>query len=268
MKFTLVKRGSSTNMDRSTNSPIKQHAVVQNFQKAFTETMAPTKRPNTAAVRRSSAGNAKRVLDFDEQTIDASVNVDVCTDFPIKEKSKAKPKSKSKPRVRPTKAKKCNAPTEISKTVVADVVPTIDDIFEFVAEMEDKEMAPQSTMEPPMPEKKNPRKRSSDEHKTPAVKKTRVSKSSTAPPEEELEIFIENGYVCNKYRIKGRRLTRIRTNKIDVPYTDRLIPIDSKRYTIFSSLCDDTNQWISTLHIHNEDTFIETGTKLIKITNC
>lgn len=266
MKFPLVKREASNNMDRSPN---KQNVVVQNFQEAFTETMAPAKRPAVSANRRGNVGKTKRVLNFDEQPVDTSIGVDVCTDHPIKDKSKPKPKPKPKPRVRTIKAKKCNAPTE-TNAITVEKVPTMDEIFEFVSEMEENattlaEPEPKPSSPPPLPEKKNTRKRSSDE---PAVKKARASKSSTAPPEEELEIFLENGYVCNKNRIKGRRLTRIRTNKIDVPYTDRLIPIDSKRYTIFSSLCDDVNQWISTLHIHNEDTFIETGTKLIKITKC
>lgn len=191
--------------------------------------------------------------------------------------------TKPPPRKRPRtiKAKKCNegsAKTKgSSKTSVVAATATaakdeqLDDVLEFVVEMSSPPPPPpppitsddiEDDCPPP------PKRRKAATTTTTVPKKQRAEKAAASPPqpEESLEVFITtDGYVCSKVRVKGKRLTRIHTIPIDVPFDVHLISIASPRYTIMSAFDMISEKWIASLHIHNEDTFIEAGTKLIKL---
>lgn len=298
MKNNLVKRETLSKMDLNLGSAKveKQNVFEQTIQLASTEKVAaapqkPAKRQHQQ--QRSSGGasvGVKRVLDFDAgaQPDDNAVSMEAVVVATAAAAAAASATNKSKPRSRSSKAKKRNEAAKAQDDAAEAKV--IEDIFEFVSELEDKALLTKSSSAPVVVAaatattiKKSRGKRNnnnSDNQQQPPAKKAATEKkddgkkarssykssSSSSLPEEQLEIFIEDGYVCNKHRIKGRRLTRIRTNNINVPFSERLIPIDSMRYTIFSSLSSEADdQWIATLHIHNEDTFIEAGTKLIKL---
>lgn len=301
-RATLVDREllTKTNMDLLTQENVEKTiklASTTTAAAAVPATLAKPKKPKSRKPK--SKDSVKRVLNFDDTQDDNAVTMEAKPPAAKRSRTTKAKKCNAGPKTA-VLTELSAAAVVVNAPIVTDTIDTtdttiitdadVDKILEDVVDMTSVPGFPLTFAElastkPPQPEAEaalvyTPPQQQQPEVAPPAAPskkpkaapKKRTEKSAatsavaaaTSSPEEFLDVYINNGYVCSKVRIKGKRLTRISTIGIDLPFSARLVPVASMRYTIISAFEMSVNKWVATLHIHNEDTFIEAQTPLIK----